>query len=306
MQQLKLAYRALRSSLRPLRSKARALHGTALRGFTESQWRNRRAQQPHALPGPLVISLTSHPPRFATLALTLKCLLMQSVRADRVVLWLAAADVGRLPREVLELRDYGLEIRECAELGAFKKQVPALATWPDAFIATADDDVYYPRDWLLQLTRAYDAGRAVIPCHRAHRIALDASGVRPAPYANWRPARPGEASPLVFPTGVGGVLYPPSALHGDALRRDIFQALCPTSDDAWVYWMASRNGWQFKRVSARQFVCWPGSQAVALQNANVAGENDRQILRLCTHYGFGAVKAMMPPDRAATREAAQW
>lgn len=294
MQRLKLAYGALRSSLKPLREKTRTLHGAALQRLTEVRWRNPHPQRPHSLPGELVISLTSYPPRFSTLGLTLKCLLMQDVRADRVVLWLSAPDAANLPAEVRALGNIGLEIRECAELGAFKKLVPALTSWPRAFIATADDDVYYPHDWLHRLVRAFDAARAEIPCHRAHRIALDADGTRPVRYSDWRPARPGEASPLVFPTGVGGVLYPPSSLHSNATRDDLFRALCPTSDDSWAYWMARRNGWQFKRVSDLPFVCWPGSQAVALQTANVAGDNDRQISRLCARYGLATERSARP------------
>jgi hypothetical protein len=215
---------------------------------------------------------------------------MQSVRADRIVLWISKGETALLPPNVLALRGAGLEIRECADLGSFKKIVPALRAWPRAFIVTADDDVYYPRHWLRDLLRAYDPRFTRIPCHRAHRVALSADG-SPRSYRKWKPARPGETSPLVFPTGVGGVLYPPGSLHDDATREDLFGALCPTSDDAWVFWMAQLNGWRFKRVSGMSFVCWPGSQVVALQNRNVAGENDRQIVKLSNQYGFPASAA---------------
>ena len=51
--------------------------------------RSRRPGRPHGLPVPLIISLTSFPARYDTLHLTLKSLMGQSVRPDRVILWLA-------------------------------------------------------------------------------------------------------------------------------------------------------------------------------------------------------------------------
>ena len=49
----------------------------------ERRWRSPIAPKPHGLPGPLIVSLTSYGPRLASLHLTLKCLLRQSVRPSR-------------------------------------------------------------------------------------------------------------------------------------------------------------------------------------------------------------------------------
>lgn len=276
----------MRSRLRPLRAAARSMHGGLLQLVTDARWRAGDLQRPHALPAPLIVSLTSYPPRFAALAASLKCLLTQSVRPDLVVLWVAHQDAASLPSDVLALRRAGLRIERCAELGPHKKLVPARTLWPHAFIATADDDVYYARDWLAELIAAWVPGRREIPCHRAHRVKLTSAGL-PASYAHWRfEAPPGPASPLTFPTGVGGVLYPPKSLHPDAGNTTLLEALAPTSDDAWVYWMARRQGWMFRRISRRRFVCWPGTQHVALQNANAPVNNDLQIARLASRFGF--------------------
>jgi hypothetical protein len=289
MHRVTTAYRELRSRLRPVRRAWRTMLGQVLLTRTALRWNSWLRQRNHPLRGELIVSLTSFPPRFATLAATLKCLLSQSVRPDRVVLWVSHADLPLVPLEVTALVPLGLEIRPCDDIGAFKKLIPALRRWPSAYIVTADDDVYYDPHWLKSLIGAYRPSRACAPCHRAHNIRLDARGARPAPYRSWRKlARPGESSPLVFPTGVGGVLYPPGSLHRDVLDEETFTALCPTSDDAWVYWMALRNGWQFERASNREFVCWPGSQVFALQHANVAGANDRQIANLCERFGYPA------------------
>ena len=105
-------------------------------------------RKPHELGAPLIVTLTSYPPRFPTLGATLRSLLDQTVQADRTILWLAEQDLALLPDDVIVLKDFGLEIRTCADLRSYKKLIPALQAFPDAWFATADDDVYYRPDWL--------------------------------------------------------------------------------------------------------------------------------------------------------------
>ena len=74
----------------------------------------------HRLDREVVVSLTSFPPRFSTLHLTLRTLLNQSVSPDRIVLWIAHQDMALLPRKVLALQTQGIEIRPCDDLRSFK------------------------------------------------------------------------------------------------------------------------------------------------------------------------------------------
>src|SRR5690349_163949 len=81
-----------------------------------------RPGRPHGLTGELIVSLTSYPPRFNQLKLVLGCLLDQTVRADRIILWIAQEDYPRLPSDVVGLRaPGGLEIRTCEDIGPYKK-----------------------------------------------------------------------------------------------------------------------------------------------------------------------------------------
>ena len=95
---------------------------------------------PHGLRSPLIVSLTSYPARFGSLHLVLRSLLTQSVRADRVVLWLDEGDEHLLPPAVTSL---GVETRICPRWRSYKKIIPTLMEWPEAHIVTADDDIYY-------------------------------------------------------------------------------------------------------------------------------------------------------------------
>lgn len=240
----------------------------------------------HGLPVPLIVSLTSYPGRFATLALTLRALMTQSVRPDRIILWLDEGDDAQLPPEVTEL-GAGLEIASCPDWRSYKKIVPTLLADPGACIVTADDDVYYPPDWLAQLVTAAKAG-ARIACHRAHRVTRLPTG-RPAAYRDWMHniSRP-ERSGLVFLTGVSGVLYTPGVFHPDVTRHDLFTRLAPQSDDVWLYWMHRLNGVAAQKIGARARILeWEGSQGRSLRSENLRGSgNDRAIAALIDHYGW--------------------
>ncbi|MGB7758024.1 MAG: FkbM family methyltransferase [Salinisphaera sp.] len=244
-------------------------------------------RRPHRLPGKVIISLTSYPARFATLHLTLLNLLTQTVAPDRVVLWIAHNDRDALPESVTELAKQGLEIRYCEDLRSYKKIIPALKAFPKAYIATADDDCYYPPTWLEELVGLAATHGKAIPAHRIHRIRLDEQGY-PLPYKNWawNFAESAEEHTLNFPTGIGGVLYPPGCFHPDVANPSLFEKLCPNADDIWLYWMARLGGYRFIHTGRLGFTTWPGSQADTLFSQNITGGNDKQVSRMANRYGL--------------------
>lgn len=243
---------------------------------------SQRARYPHRLPSPVVVTLTSYPPRFPTLALTLKSLLDQTIFADRTLLWIAHDDYAQLPEEVLALTGHGLEIRQCDDLRSFKKLIPALKEFPDAVLVTADDDLYYPPDWLAALLAAHDPDAPAIVAVRAHLASVQDDG-RLAPYDTWTMAthelRDVSPTQLLFPTGCAGVLYPANILPQRILDEQKFISLCPHGDDLWFFWIAEQAGITHRRAPFElPIVTWASTQAIGLVNANVACHgNDKQI-----------------------------
>lgn len=257
-------------------------HGRRIAGAKAEIASRRIDPAPHGLPYPLVVSLTSYPLRFDALPFVLRSLVAQTVRPDRVVLWLAEGDEASLPPEVALM---GIEIRTCPDWRSYKKIVPTLMEWPGSCIVTADDDVYYGPQWLEGLVRRADAG---VAAHRAHRVTLDAGG-RPRRYADWqRNIGAPDCSALIFPTGVGGVLYAPGVFHDDVCRADLFQALAPSADDVWLYWMHRLGGSRPAKVGGQfRITEWPGTQAESLRTANLSGDgNDRAVAAMLESYGF--------------------
>lgn len=254
----------------------------------KAEWRTRRAvaeiesralaPRAHGLDVPLVVSLTSYPGRYGTLERTLKGLTRQTVRPDHVILWLARGDGDSLPAGIRALA----EVREVEDLRSYKKIVPALTAFPDAAIVTADDDVYYPADWLERLL----AGQSTVRALRAHRVVLE--GGVPAPYERWnRGLRGAERSGLVFPTGVLGVFYAPGVFHPDVTRANLFRDFAPDADDVWLYWMHRMTGQRAEKVGGHLRVLeWPGSQRQSLRAGNIHSGNDRAVAAMVARYGF--------------------
>lgn len=249
-----------------------------------------RPRRRDPLPNELIVSVTSYPPRFEAMTATAKSLLDQNIDA-RVILWIAECDMECLPRELRRLTEFGLEIRPCADLGPYKKIIPALQAFPDAFIVTADDDLFYPPTWLEQLCDAWRPDRPEIIGARGHvaKFTPDGSAI---PYSEWEKETPKtEASnpaERLLLTGGAGVLYPPGSLHPEVMNHATFMRLCPDADDIWLFCMAEMQGTRRRRISAQiPLTFWPGTQAGALQARNVQqGGNDRQLAAVQRHYGL--------------------
>ncbi|MAO63645.1 MAG: hypothetical protein CL666_01465 [Balneola sp.] len=241
----------------------------------------------HDLPGELIVSFTSYPDRFENLPLTLLSLINQTVKPDRIILWIANGDKNALDKEILQFEEYGVEIQFCEDLKSYKKIIPTLKLHPDAFIITADDDLYYNKRWVEGLVRDYENNETVI-AHRAHRISFKQNGeLKPYKEWGWQYRESFEPSELNFPTSGAGTLYPPGIFHNDVTDTELFQRLSPTADDVWLYFMVKMNGGKFK-VSRfeHKLIEWKQENHNTLWKENlVNGKNDEQINNLTNFYG---------------------
>lgn len=244
----------------------------------------------HGLSAPLVISLTSYAKRFTTLSLTLKSLLDQDMMVDQVLLWVSPEDHAQLPADVRALEGPVFRAVATPDIRSYTKLIPALHSHPECFIITADDDIHYPSDWVRSIVTAYRPDTRMTVCRRAHMAAVGSDGVT-LPYQQWPHAvvDPGDRGRgyALFPTGVGGVLYPPGIFDAEVLRQDIFLDLCPYADDLWFFWMGLIG--QIERCRAgtnHKFIAWPSTQEGGLLNDNLhLGRNDRQVSALEQRYG---------------------
>lgn len=283
---VRLAGSVLRKKLRQKTMLTRALW--AVRSRTGRRI-VRTTQRPHRLPRRLFVSLTSYPARFPTLHLTLRSLINQTVAPDGILLWIAHQDMAQLPEPVRALQDCGVIIRSCDDLRSYKKLIFALEEFPEDFLVTADDDLYYPPHWLETLVGGFDPDRPVVTCHRVHRIKWDSEG-HFAPYGKWEKNVHDDASRTpsadLIPTTGHGVLYFPGCFSPEVSNRGLFLELAPEADDLWFYWMTRRSGSYYQKVGQNfPWVAWPTSQRDSLFSRNGAGGNDQQIASLMTAFG---------------------
>lgn len=243
---------------------------------------------------PVVVSLTSYGARVAEVAITIESIGRGSTRPARLILWLDEQDtLDNLPSDLLRQRSRGLEIRPTEDVGPHKKYFPYVMSERRHVLplATADDDVIYPRSWLRLLVEANRQFPTAVSCYRANIVCVE--GDKLAPYNSWPRCRNTVASATRFATGVSGVIYPPTMLEDLARRGDAFRSTTPRADDVWLHWVALRTSRPVRQLSSRprHFPLIPGSQNGGLTTYNVYEHgNDRQIAALYTPADIEALE----------------
>lgn len=246
----------------------------------------------------VVISLTSYGKRVERSAVfTIYSLLRQTIRPERVVLWLNEEEYNsrNLPNDLRFLCDYGLEVGYGKDIGPYTKIIHSLKTFPDKHIITADDDLYYTKSFVQEFLKAHRqhpkdiiTGWAKVPTVNSdHQL---------APYYDWPEYHHVGTSfqydsSKLFPLGWGGVFYPSRIFDDEVSNEAIFTALCPKADDVWLYIMGlrchvekciltdSHIGYYLTDLLRQYF-----SKDRLTATNRLGGENDTQLQALLAHY----------------------
>lgn len=228
----------------------------------------------------VIVSLTSYPGRFAHIHTALKSIMLQTVKPDKIIVWLDK-DVGRdkLTPKMLELEQYGIEYRAMPEdLMPHKKYFHAMQEYPDDIIITVDDDLIYAKDVIESLLKTHERYPKAVCARRVHKITKKSNG-EIAPYNDWL----GEycdcdtPSHTLVATGVGGVLYPPHCLYEKAFDEKLIMELSLKADDIWLKFMELLNGtyvvWVPCKIPMPDLI--EKEQATSLKSENVTqNKND--------------------------------
>ncbi len=197
----------------------------------------------------VVASLTSFPDRIPYLHKTVSSLLNQTFKPDRLLLWLAKEQFpdgeNNLTKELIDLKNYGLEIKWYHDIKPYKKLIPALKEFPKDIIITFDDDIYYDKKTVELLYKSYLKNPEFIHCHRCTKIYYKNGEIKAKGGGKKYYKKPSFANKLV---GVGGVLYPPNSLYKDITDENLFMKLAPTNDDIWFWLMAVMNNTKIKVI----------------------------------------------------------
>ena len=246
----------------------------------------------------VILSLTSYGKRVkGSVIYTVYSLLRQNVRAGRVVLWLNEKEYNgqNLPCDLRFLCNYGLEVRYCKDIGSYTKIIPSLSVYPDKHIITADDDLYYTKNFVEEFVEAHRQHPQAIITGFAKVPVADSDGLL-ATYDAWPEYHHVAGSfaydsASLFPLGVGGVLYPPHVFDNEVMNEAVFTSHCPKADDIWLYVMGLRSKAE-KHILTDSHISYYHTDLLRqyltkdrLTATNrFGGENDTQLQALIKHY----------------------
>lgn len=121
----------------------------------------------------VIVSLTTYGKRLYDVYLAIESIMQQSMKPNRIVLWLGDELKNRpLPRILGFQQQRGLEIVFCKDIYSYTKLIPALRKFPNDIIITVDDDLIYNVDMVERLVGAYIDDPSYIYCCRMHKMRL--------------------------------------------------------------------------------------------------------------------------------------
>ena len=193
----------------------------------------------------IIVSLTTYPARIPTAWITIASLLQQTVKPYKVILWLAEEQFPKhkIPDSLSRLEKRGLEIRFCEDLKPHKKYYYTMQEYPDYYVVTADDDIFYPENHIENLWKGHEKYPDAVICSWSHQIEIDARGEFES-YNDW--ADNGEDMPAFATLAVGcnGILYPPGSLPKETFDQNKIIEYSLYTDDLWLKCMEILNGWK--------------------------------------------------------------
>lgn len=239
----------------------------------------------------LIVSLTTYPKRFNVVYLTIESLMNQTVKPDKIILWLAKEELNNeeIPEKIFKLQARGLEIKTVNEnLKSYKKLIYTIDKFKTSNIITCDDDTIYPKFFIEGLYNKFKEFPNNIIAYRCTLMTkLNNNNLNS--YIDWKSSKNNDPSYSLFPTGVGGILYPSNSLHNRVLDKELFLKLSPLGDDIWFKAMALLNKTKTVMVNSQsiEFPLIQGSQDDALWHTNVEeSKNDEQLKNVFDYFGL--------------------
>lgn len=240
-----------------------------------------------------IVSLTSFPARIEEIWISIETILRQTFKPDAIILWLSEEQFRGiiLPKKLTDLEKRGLTIKFVSEnIKSHKKYKYALEQYPDDYIITLDDDLYYDENLLQNLVNLKKEYPEFVPTNRAHKINFNGSNILTygAWFHNEFQIKPSHS---LVQTGGFGTLYSSDDLYNDFNKNDVFLKIAPHADDLWLKIMILKKG--KKVITNNKYNKDPlvvkGTQNNKLVIKNVInGGNDTQFKNLLEYYQLTA------------------
>ncbi|WP_333877014.1 glycosyl transferase [Flavobacterium sp.] len=218
---------------------------------------------------PVIVSLTTIPSRMDKVHITLRSILTQTKRPEKLLLWINEKDQHNIPNSIQSLVGDILELHFTPHTSSHKKLIPTLLLYPDRVIVTCDDDLIYESTWLEKLYQSHLKYPKDIICNKIRQIAFDEHS-NLQDYKKWVFKNPNDPIKNMA-IGAGGILYPPKSLHELITNYELALQLAPKNDDLWFKAMAVLNNTTVRQADdvTTEFLPIYGTQKISLKKINV-------------------------------------
>jgi hypothetical protein len=241
----------------------------------------------------VVVSLTSYGRRLETVHAAIYSILRGRCIPEQIVLVVNEDLNNGVLKSLKPFQKFGLRILRSENLGPHTKYFPLIREGLPigASLVTADDDIYYRRNWLQQLIKVHLAHPEDVVCWWAKSIAFNGQAI--TSYHDWPDVSNTSAQTHHFALGVGGVLYPPTMIARLAEAGDGFCTPCPKNDDIWLHSIAVESGHKVRQVVKK--LQWPrhipGTQDGGLKHTNhLPDGNDRAVQETYTRRAIELIR----------------
>ncbi len=190
----------------------------------------------------IIVSFTSFPERINNLMPTLKSIFKQTIKPDKIVLYLAETEFKNreedLPiylKNLLKKNKFNIEW--CNDLKCHKKYFYALQKYCEGIVILIDDDLVYDNDLIEKLIKSYLDFPYAVSTIRTHLMIKNPKSNSFVKYINW-PRQTNafikKPSMQLFATTGSGTLIPPNLLKFDLFDEELIKKICLYSDDIWL------------------------------------------------------------------------
>ena len=238
----------------------------------------------------LIVSFTSYPVRIQAVPQVLESLYAQSMKPDRILLWLAEEQFPNheadLPKALIDDAAAGkFELRWCDDLGSHKKYFYAMQEHAEDIIVTVDDDAYYHPDFLEKLLKAHERHPNAVVASTTTLVQLD-ENLHPLPITQWlfdfRLLT--EPTMLLVAIGVGGVLYPPHSVDQRIFDEQLIYDTCADYGKVFADDLLLKAGEMLQHtpvlsVPSKTYYRLPNTQGTALANILPKEEHNNQSIK---------------------------
>ncbi len=240
----------------------------------------------------IIVSLTSYPARMEQTYYAIKSLTLQSLRPDKIVLWLSELQFPNreIPAKIQELITKGLEVRFTEDdLGSHKKYFYMLQEQkPDEVVVTYDDDIIYDKRSLERIYKKHLLFPQAVVCDYGMRLRLEKGTI--IPYNNWEiDSIIGVESPsmMISPYTGAGCLYPFGVMPSTTFDKEKLRELAFSADDIWMSFNEIIGDVPVVKTRQKgEMLCTVyGSQLESLGNYNSQKNgNDEAINKICQEF----------------------